>query len=69
MIKELILMKIITPHMLIVFLAVTIVMEIHEIYTKRKNEELTTRCVISFLIRCFVAVVLSYCIYSIVLDA
>jgi len=53
--QELILLKIIMPYTLLVFLSITITSRIYEIYLERKTDESIIGLVISFIIRCIVA--------------
>lgn len=69
MTKELILMKMVMPYILIVFLAIAITSGIYEIYLERKTDDSIIGLVISFIIRCIVAAFLSYYTYLEILNA
>lgn len=69
MAQELILLKIIMPYTLLVFLSIAITSGIYEIYLERKTDESIIGLVISFIIRCIVAMFLSYYAYLEVLMA
>lgn len=68
MTKELILLKIIMPYTLLVFLAIAITSGIYEIYLERKTDESIIGLVISFVIRCGIAIFLSYYAYLEILN-
>lgn len=65
MTRELILLKIIMPYTLLVFLAIAIT---SEIYLERKTDNSIIGLMISFIIRCIVATVLSYYTYLEILN-
>lgn len=67
--KELILMKIIMPYILIVCLAIAITAGIYELYLERETDKSIIGLVISFIIRCIVAAFLSYYTYLEILNA
>lgn len=69
MAQELILLKIIMPYTLLVFLAIAITSGIYEIYLERRTDESIIGLVISFIIRCIVAMFLSYYAYLEILVA
>lgn len=66
--QELILLKIIMPYTLLVFLAIAITVGIYEIYLERKVDGSIIGLMISFIIRCIVATVLSYYNYLEILN-
>lgn len=66
--QELILLKIIMPFTLLVFLAIAITVGIYEIYLERKVDGSIIGLMISFIIRCIVATVLSYYTYLEILN-
>lgn len=68
MTKELILLKIIMPYTLLVFLAIAITAGIYEIYLERKADDSIIGLMISFIIRCIVATVLSHYTYLEILN-
>lgn len=67
--QELILLKIIMPYTLLVFLAIAITSGIYEIYSERKTDDSIIGLVISFIIRCVAATLLSYYTYLEILNA
>ena len=69
MTKELILMKMVMPYILIVCLAIAITAGIYELYLKRETDKSIIGLVISFIIRCIVAAFLSYYTYLEILNA
>ena len=68
MTRELILLKIIMPYTLLVFLAIAITSGIYEIYLERKTDNSIIGLMISFIIRCIVATVLSHYTYLEILN-
>jgi hypothetical protein len=68
MAKELILLKIVMPYTILVFLSIAITVEIYEIYLERKDVDSIVGLMISFMIRCIVAIVLSYYAYLEILN-
>lgn len=68
MTKELILLKIIMPYTLLVFLAIAITSGIYEIYLERKTDDSIIGLMISFIIRCITATLLSYYAYLEILN-
>lgn len=68
MTKELILLKIIMPYTLLVFLAIAITSGIYEIYLERKTDDSIIGLMISFIIRCIAATLLSYYAYLEILN-
>lgn len=69
MTKELILMKMVMPYILIVCLAIAITAGIYELYLERETDKSIIGLVISFIIRCIVAAFLSYYTYLEILNA
>lgn len=68
MTRELILLKIIMPYTLLVFLAIAITSGIYEIYLERKTDVSIIGLVISFIVRCVIATLLSYYAYLEILN-
>ena len=66
--QELILLKIIMPYTLLMFLAIAITSGIYEIYLERKTDDSIIGLVISFIIRCVIATLLSYYVYLEILN-